>query len=201
MIEDWRKAWGEGDFPFLFVQLANFMPVQTQPAEGSDWPELREAQLMALSLPKTGMAVIIDVGEAADIHPKDKQTVGARLALAARGVAYGQDVVYSGPMYDGMKVAGGKAVLSFKHVGGGLVAQGGGALKGFAVAGVDKVFVWADAQISGGTVVCSSPDVAEPVAVRYDWANNPIGNLYNREGLPASPFRTDDWPGVTVDRR
>jgi sialate O-acetylesterase len=201
MIEDWRKAWGEGDFPFLFVQLANFMPAQTQPAEASAWAELREAQLMALKLPKTGMAVILDVGEAGDIHPKDKQTVGARLALAARAIAYGQDVVYSGPVYDAMKVEGNKAVLSFKHVGSGLEAKGGGELKGFAIAGADKKFVWADAQVVGDTVVCSSPDVAQPAAVRYDWANNPIGNFYNKEGLPATPFRTDDWPGVTDKNR
>ena len=124
MISDWRKAWGEGDFPFLFVQLANFRPAQQQPAENSQWAELREAQTMTLSLPKTGMAVIIDIGEADDIHPKNKQDVGARLALAARAVAYGQNIVYSGPMYDTMKVEGGKAILSFKHVGGGLVAHG-----------------------------------------------------------------------------
>jgi sialate O-acetylesterase len=200
MISDWRKAWGEGDFPFLFVQLANYMPVQTQPAENSAWAELREAQTMTLSLPATGMAVIIDVGMADNIHPTDKQTVGARLALAARHVAYGQNIVYSGPTYDGMKVEGGKAVISFKNVGGGLVAHGE-KLQGFAVCGQDRKFVWADAQISGDTVVCSSPDVPQPVAIRYGWANNPVCNLYNKEGLPASPFRTDDWPGVTVDSR
>ncbi len=202
MIEDWRKAWGEGDFPFLFVQLANYMPVQTQPAEDSAWAELREAQLMTLSLPKTGMAVIIDVGEANDIHPKDKQTVGARLALAARGDRLRAGRRLLRPVlreHEGRGRQGGPEL----HARGrrASIAQGGGALKGFAVAGADKKFVWADARIEGDKVVVSSPDVPEPVAVRYDWANNPIGNLYNKEGLPASPFRTDDWPGVTVGRR
>lgn len=200
MISDWRKAWGEGDFTFLFVQLANYQLAQQQPSENSAWAELREAQTMTLSLPRTGMAVIIDVGEAADIHPKDKQTVGARLALAARAVACGQDIVYSGPMYDSMKVEGGKAVLSFKHVGGGLVAHGE-ALKGFAVCGADKRFVWADAQISGDQVIVSSAEVPQPAAVRYGWADNPTCDLYNKEGLPASPFRTDDWPGVTANNK
>jgi len=201
MIRDWRRAWGQGDFPFLFVQLANFMAAQQQPVEDSAWAELREAQLMALSLPKTGMAVTIDIGEADNIHPKDKQTVGARLALAARAVAYGEDIVHCGPIYQSMKVEDGKAILSFTHVGSGLIARDGEPLKGFAICGADKKFVWADAQISGNQVIVSSPDVAQPVAVRYGWANNPVCNLYNAEGLPASPFRTDDWPGATVNNR
>ena len=200
MIRDWRTQWGQGDFPFLFVQLANYTTVSKQPQE-SAWAELREAQTMALRLPKTGMAVIIDIGEAHDIHPRNKQDVGKRLSLAARGVAFGEkDFVYSGPMYDTMKVDGGKVRLTFKHTGGGLVAKDG-PLKGFAVAGKDKRFVWAEATIDGDAVVVSSPTVAQPVAVRYAWANNPVCNLYNKEGLPAGPFRTDDWPGVTGRRR
>jgi sialate O-acetylesterase len=193
MITDWRKHWGEGDFTFLFVQLANFMARKTEPAE-SGWAALREAQTMTLSLPKTGMAVIIDIGDAGNIHPKDKQNVGKRLALAAEAGTYGKDVVYSGPMYESMKVEGDKVRLKFKHVGGGLMAKGGEKLTGFAVAGEDKKFVWADAKIEGDAVVVSAKDVAKPVAVRYAWADNPECNLYNKADLPAVPFRTDDWP-------
>ena len=200
MITDWRKHWGQGDFTFLFVQLANFMARKDQPAE-SAWAELREAQTMTLAFPKTGQAVIIDIGDARNIHPKNKQDVGKRLALAARAIAYGEGIVYSGPIYDSMKVEGDKIRLSFKHVGGGLVAEGGGKLTGFAIAGADKKFVWADAQIDGGSVVVAGNDVAKPVAVRYAWADNPQCNLYNKEGLPASPFRTDQWPGVTINAK
>ena len=199
MITDWRRAWGEGDFPFLFVQLANFQARMDQPSESS-WAELREAQLMTLKLPKTAMAVIIDIGDAKDIHPKNKQDVGHRLALGARAAAYGQDLVYSGPVYDSMTIEGDKIRLSFKHVGGGLAAKGGETLKGFAVAGKDRKFVWADARIDGQTVIVSSPSVPQPVAARYAWANNPECNLYNRENLPATPFQTDDWPGVTAPK-
>ncbi len=195
MITDWRKHWGEGDFPFLFVQLANFMARKDQPAD-SAWAELREAQTMTLKLPQTGMAVIIDIGDEKDIHPKNKQDVGRRLALGALGTVYGKDMVYSGPMYDSMKVEGGAIRLTFKHVGGGLVARGE-KLTGFAIAGEDRKFVWADARIDSETVVVSSKEVAKPVAVRYAWADNPECNLYNKAGLPASPFRTDDWPGIT----
>ena len=200
MINDWRKAWGEGDFPFLFVQLANFMAVQQEPAESSDWAELREAQTMTLSLPKTGMAVIIDIGMADNIHPKNKQDVGGRLALAGRHVAYGQDIVYSGPMYDSMKVEAARPSSPSSTWAAGWSREGEPQLKGFAIGGADKKFVWADAQISGGQVVVSSAQVPQPVAVRYGWANNPVCNLYNKEGLPACPFRTDDWPGVTANR-
>lgn len=200
MITNWRKDWGQGDFPFLFVQLANFKAIKDEPAD-SDWAELREAQSMTLSLPNTGMATIIDIGEAGDIHPKNKQDVGRRLALWTLAQTYEKDIVYSGPLYKSMKVEGGKIVLSFDHVGGGLVAAGGEALKGFAVAGADQKFVWADATIDGDTVVVSSESVARPVAVRYAWADNPVCNLYNKANLPASGFRTDDWPGVTVDAR
>ncbi|HUU09711.1 MAG TPA: sialate O-acetylesterase [Phycisphaerae bacterium] len=197
MIKDWWTHWGQGEFPFLFVQLANFMARKDQPAD-SAWAELREAQSMTLALPKTGQAVIIDIGDARDIHPKNKQDVGKRLALAAEKIAYGKDIVYSGPVYDSMAVEGDKVRLKFKHVGGGLVAQGG-TLKGFAVAGEDKKFAWADATIDGPCVVVANKDVAKPVAVRYAWADNPECNLYNKESLPASPFRTDEWPGVTIN--
>jgi len=199
MIQDWRKAWGQGDFPFLFVQLANYQPRKPEPAD-SAWAELREAQTMTLSLPKTGMAVIIDIGEANDIHPKNKQDVGKRLARAALAIAYGKHIPYSGPMYDSMKIEGDAIRLTFKHVDGGLVARGG-ELKGFAIAGDDRRFVWADAKIDGDTILVRSDKVAKPKAVRYAWADNPECNLYNKADLPASPFRTDDWPGVTADQK
>ena len=206
MIADWRKAWGEGDFPFLFVQLANFKDTKPEPAD-DDWAELREAQHLTLKAsPNTGEAVIIDIGEAKDIHPKNKQEVGRRLALQAQAVAYGKkDVVCSGPVYESMKAEEGKIRLTFKSAGGGLVAgahSGAPApLQGFAIAGEDKKFVWAEAKIDGETVVVGSDKVAKPVAVRYAWASNPVCNLYNKEGLPASPFRTDEWPGITKDNR
>jgi sialate O-acetylesterase len=196
MIRNWRGDWNEGDFPFLLVQLAPFMAIKEQPAE-STWAELREAQALATKvLPKVGMAVITDVGEEKDIHPKKKEPVGARLALAARAIGYGEDIVYSGPTYKSVKIRDGKATVSFNHVGNGLEARGG-ELKGFAIAGIDKKFVWAKAEIQGDKVVVSSPDVSEPVAVRYGWADYPVVNLWNKNGLPASPFRTDDFPMIT----
>ncbi len=204
MITDWRNAWGEGNFPFLFVQLANFTPQLPEPGP-SDWAELREAQLMTMdkksptALKNTGMAVIIDIGDAADIHPKNKQDVGKRLALNALANTYKKPVAYSGPLYRGMKIKGSEAVLRFDHADGGLTAKGG-ELKGFAIAGEDKKFVWAKATIADGKIVVSSDKVAKPVAVRYAWANNPDCNLYNGAGLPASPFRTDDWRGVTFGK-
>jgi len=198
MITDWRKVWGQGDFPFLFVQLANFMARKNEPAD-SAWAELREAQTMTLALPNCGMAVIIDIGEANDIHPKNKQDVGKRLAAWALGTTYGQKVCISGPLYESMSVQGGKVRLKFKHVCGGLVAKGD-KLTGFTIAGEDKKFVWADAVIDGDCVVVSSDKVAAPKAVRYAWADNPECNLYNKSDLPASPFRTDDWPGVTAGK-
>jgi len=199
MIRDWRDRWNLGDFPFYFVQLANFMALQQNPVEAETWPELREAQTMALTLENTAQAVIIDIGEANDIHPRNKQDVGKRLALAALNQTYGHDVVYSGPTYREMTQESGTVRLHFDHTGSGLVARDG-ELKGFAVAGADGQFVWAEAQIDGETVIVSSADVTDPVAVRYAWANNPIISLFNREGLPASPFRTDDWPGVTEEK-
>jgi sialate O-acetylesterase len=196
MIRNWRADWGQGDFPFLFVQLAAFGP-NGQTLGESDWAELREAQTMTLTaLPKTGQALAIDVGTIDDIHPRNKQPVGARLALQARAIAYGEKIVASGPVYDTMKIDGDKIALKFKHTGGGLEARGG-ALKGFLIAGEDKMFRAAQAEIKGEQVIVSSAEVSKPVAVRYAWAKYPEVNFYNKEGLPAAPFRTDQWPGVT----
>ena len=195
VIENWRKDWGK-DFPFYFVQLANFKPVSPEPVD-SDWAELREAQTRTLSVANTGMAVIIDKGEANDIHPKDKQAVGHRLALIARAKTYGEQIPYSGPMYHSYEVDGDKIILSFDHTEGGLKSGDGKALQGFSIAGRDHKFHWAKAEIQGDKIVVSSPEVLYPVAVRYGWADNPVCNLYNGAGLPASPFRTDDWKGVT----
>ena len=191
MITNWRDDWGRGAFSFIFVQLANFMAVKPDPGE-SAWAELQEAQVKTLALRNTGMAVINDIGAANDIHPRNKQDVGKRLALWALGNSYGKKIVYSGPLYKSMKVDGDKIILSFDHVGGGLTVKGGGPLKGFAIAGEDKKFVWADAKIEGETIIVGSDKVSAPVAVRYAWADNPVCNLYNKEGLPASLFRTDD---------
>ena len=195
LIADWRSKWQEGNLPFLYVQLPNFMEVQYSPAE-SQWAELREAELEALSVPRTGMAVTIDVGEWNDIHPLDKKDVGERLALAARKIAYGeQDLVSSGPIYQSARTDGNRIVISFSSIGSGLMVKGGGELQQFAIAGADKKFVWADARIDGDGVIVSSDEVPNPVYVRYAWADNPEGaNLYNKEGLPASPFTTDEHP-------
>lgn len=202
MIEDWRKQWDRPDMPFLFVQLANFRAPALQPVD-DPWAELREAQFMTLSLPFTGMAVTIDIGEADDIHPKNKQDVGLRLALHALHMAYGRNLVYSGPMYDSMQVENNLVRLRFSHTGSGLFADDKyGYLKGFAIAGNDRVFHWAKAKLQGNEVVVYSDAVKDPVAVRYAWAINPDdANLYNKEGLPASPFRTDDWPGITLHNK
>lgn len=205
MIADWRRGWGLGDFPFLYVQLANYVPDKSKPdhppePEESAWAELREAQAMALSSPKTGMVVTIDIGEPRDIHPKNKQEVGRRLALSALKVAYGQMVLASGPEFKSMKVRGHEAELEFQNVGEGLVVQGE-TLKGFAIAGADRKFVWASARIVEDKVIVSADEVPDPVAVRYGWSDNPEASLFNRAGLPAGPFRTDDWPGVTIQNR
>lgn len=198
MITDWRKSWGQGDFPFFFVQLANFRQPVAKPEE-STWAELREAQNMALQLPNTGVAVIIDIGEAEDIHPTNKQDVGYRLALAARKIAYGQDLVYSGPIYKSMQIEEDKIRIKFSNTGSGLIVKDPyGYLKGFSISGNDHKFVWAKAFQDGNDIIVYSDKMTKPVAVRYGWADNPHDvNLYNREGLPASPFRTDDWPGIT----
>lgn len=198
LIKDWRSRWGQGEFPFLYVQLANWGGLSPQEPGPSDWAELRESQLLALRVTNTAMAVAIDIGEAEDIHPKNKQDVGRRLALAARAMVYREPVVHSGPIYRAMSVEGSSIRLHFDHIGGGLQARDG-ALKHFTIAPDSRKFVWAEAAIDGDTVVVHSDSVTNPVAVRYAWAVNPKGcNLYNKEGLPASPFRTDDWPGLTT---
>lgn len=201
MIQDWRNQW-KRDFPFLFVQLANFKAAMDEPGD-SDWAELREAQLLTLNLHKTGMAVIIDIGEADDIHPRNKQDVGTRLAISARKVAYDQDIVHSGPIYKSMKKEGNKIILEFDHVGSGLMAYDRyGYLRGFSIASHDEKFVWAKASIEGDKIVVWSDQIQDPVAVRYAWADNPEdANLYNKEGLPASPFRTDYWDGITINNK
>lgn len=200
MIKDWRTKWHQPEMPFLFVQLANYMATKPEPADDS-WAELREAQSMALSLPKTGMAVAIDIGDGANIHPKNKQEVGRRLALAARGMVYNEHLVYSEPIYQSYQIEGNKIRIKFKDTGRDLITKDHPELKGFAIAGQDKKFYWANAIIDGKTVLVSSDMVPNPVAVRYAWAANPICNLYNQEGLPTSPFRTDSWPGITEPKK
>jgi len=199
MITDWRKHWKQGDFPFYFVQLASYNANNGDSQHGSGWAELREAQTLTLSLPHTGMAVTTDIGESHDIHPRNKQDVGKRLAAIALHDTYGKNVVYSGPVFQSMKVENGKAVLSFNPMGSGLMVKDRyGYVKGFEVAGDDHVFHYAKAFIEGDHVVVSSDEVKTPVAVRYGWADDAgDDNLYNKEGFPASPFRTDNWKGVT----
>lgn len=201
LINDWRSKWGY-EFPFYWVQLANFMSKDGMPCE-SEWAELREAQTMTLSLPKTGQAVITDIGDAIDIHPRNKQDVGLRLALVALNKDYGKsDVVYSGPTYRFMKVDGNKVIIEYENAENGLLVKDKyGYVEGFTIAGDDKQFYWAKAYIDENKVVVSSCDVSNPVAVRYSWSNNPDVNLYNKEGLPAVPFRTDDWKGITQRER
>ena len=196
LIKDWRTRWGEGDFPFLFVQLPNWSGPAKSPADVSSWTTIRQAQLKTLSVPNTAMAVTIDVGDAALMHPLDKEPVGARLALAARATVYGEKLEYSGPIYREMKIEGGAIRLFFDHIGGGLEARGG-ELKQFAIVGKDRKWVWAKAVIDGDTVIVSSPDVPAPTMARYAVATNPSGcNLYNKQGLPASPFMTYTSPSI-----
>jgi sialate O-acetylesterase len=192
MIANWRQKWNRGNFPFLYVQLANFMETKDQPSE-SDWAQLRQAQLKTLAVPNTAMAVIIDIGEWNDIHPLNKEDVGKRLALAAKKIAYGdKKVVHSGPIYKSMKIEGNKIILTFTNTGSGLIAKGDDELRYFSIAGADKKFVWAKAKINGNKIIVWNDGIANPVAVRYAWADNPEGaNLYNKEGLPASPFTTE----------
>ncbi len=198
MITEWRKAWDQGDFPFYWVQLADFM-AETEGPEESTWAELREAQSNTLALPNTGQAIIYDVGEGRDIHPRDKQTVGKRLARIALARDYGRTISYKGPSYKSLEIQGNRAILTFEDVGSTLYTFDKKEATGFTVAGEDKVWHPATGTLKGADQVeVTSPDVANPVAVRYAWANNPIANLMSREGLPADPFRTDDWAQVTA---
>jgi sialate O-acetylesterase len=199
LIQGWRSAWGEGDFPFLIVQLPN---QGSSPELGdSIWAELREAQLLTTkTVPNTGLAVTIDVGKAENLHPPRKAEIGERLALWALGTTYGKTIVYSGPLYESSRIEGQRIRIQFQQIGSGLEARGG-ELKGFAIAGKDRKFHWASASIEGNSILVASPNVSAPVAVRYAWAGSPECNLYNKEGLPASPFRTDDWPGASAGKR
>jgi len=192
LINDWRTEWNTPGMPFIYAQLPNFMEVRYSPSE-SQWAELREAQLHALSVPNTGMAVAIDAGEWNDIHPLDKKDIGDRLALAAEKIAYGErGLVSSGPIFQSATVENDKIIIRFTNIGSGLMIKDGTELNQFAIAGADKKFVWAKATIDGDSVVVTNDVVPNPVYVRYAWADNPEGaNLYNKEGLPASPFRTD----------
>lgn len=222
MITDWRARWQQGDFPFYFCQLANFTAKSDQPGD-SNWAELRDAQTATLALPNSGQAVLIDIGESADIHPRNKRDAGERLARIALARDYGRPLPYSGPLFRTASNEPGRVRLHFTHTDGGLVAHPLPAvydvrsangetapllrntpqseLEGFAICGADRKWVWAEARIENSSVVVSSPAVPEPVAVRYAWANNPTCNLYNGVGLPAVPFRTDDFPAVTRDSR
>ena len=199
MISDWRKHWNEGNFPFYFVQLASFDASNGNSEHGSEWAELREAQTMTLSLPNTGMAVTTDIGDAHDIHPKNKQDVGRRLAAVALHNCYGQPVEYSGPVFQSMKVQGNKVMVRFTHTGSGLLAKDRyGYLRGFELAGEDHRFRYAKAYIEGDGIVVYQDSISNPVALRYGWADDAgDANLYNREGFPAGPFRTDNWKGLT----
>jgi sialate O-acetylesterase len=199
MIKDWRTKWNQGNFPFLFVQLANFKKPVKVPSD-SEWAELREAQTQTLQLENTGMATIIDVGMADNIHPTDKQTVGYRMSLAGLKVAYGQNLVYTGPTYKDMKIEGNKIFITFDNVGRGLKVNNlYGYINGFTIAPEKGDFKWAKASIvNNNTIVVSSESVEQPAAVRYGWADNPEDlNLYNVEDLPANPFRTDKRTGIT----
>ncbi len=200
MITDWREKFGEGDFPFLFVQLAGF-----HPQEAKYWPLLRESQFRTLSLPNTGITTAIDIGDPACPHPGDKLSVGLRLAAAAEHIAYGKDLVYSGPIFDKMRMDKDGIHISFSQVGSGLIigapptrapgltAPPADKLTGFLVAGNDRNWLPAEAKIDGAEVLVTSAQVPDPVAVRYAWEPLPQVNLYNKEGFPALPFRTDDW--------
>lgn len=199
MINDWRKHWGLGDFPFYFVQLASYNAGNGNSKNGSNWAELREAQTLTLSLPRTGMAVTTDIGDPHDIHPRNKQDVGKRLAAVALHDTYGKNIVYGGPVFQSLKVEGQKAIVSFTQTGSGLVVKDRyGYAKGFEVAGADGVFHYAKAFVEGDHVVVYQDDVKEPVAVRYGWADDASDdNLFNKEGFPAPPFRTDNAKGIT----
>jgi sialate O-acetylesterase len=198
MIQDWRTRWKQGYFPFLFVQLPGYSSEQYQ--NEYEWAELREAQLLTLSHPNTGMAVTIDLDEKDNLHPLNKADVGKRLALSAMKIAYNKDIVFSGPVYKSMQTEGNGIRISFTNTGSGLILKNSEALKGFELAGEDRKFYTAQAKIEGNDVIVFAAEVSNPVAVRYAWANAPVCNLFNKEGLPASPFRTDSWKGVTEDK-
>lgn len=201
LIRGWRAAWGQGDFPFYFGQLSNIHGTQTDPNNTSSVATVREGQRMALALSGTAMGVNLDIGSSSSWHFPNKPESGHRLALPARAKLYGEpDLVYSGPLYLSKSISGNKVTLTFDHVGGGLVAKDGGALKGFAIAGATGAWVWGDATISGNTVVVSSASVSAPTRVRYAWGDNPVSSLYNKEGLPASSFTTEspDLPASTA---
>ena len=192
-IKDWRNKWNNENLPFLLVQLPNYQDYTYLPVESS-WALFRESQFKALSLPNTGMAVTIDIGEWNDLHPWNKKDVGDRLALLAQKIAYGENIVPSGPLFQSAKVEGDKIIISFTNVGSGLISIDGEELQEFAIAGADKKFVWAKAKIEGDKVIVSNAEIPNPLYVRYAWADSPpYPNLYNKEGLPASPFRTDDF--------
>ncbi|MDR1304607.1 MAG: hypothetical protein LBK76_05220 [Verrucomicrobiales bacterium] len=223
LINDWRARWGQGDFPFYFVQLANFTEKRDVAGQPDEWAELREAQALTLRLPNTGMAAAIDLGEARDLHPRDKQTVGERLAAIALANVHGQTVSFSGPVFAGMDIEGNQIRVKFSHPDGGLVARPvppthlvnsargetapltrnspDSELEGFIVSGSDGRWFWAAAKIDGDTVLVWSDRVPAPAAARYLWGYNPTGNLYNAAGFPAPPFRTDDFPALTVDKK
>ncbi len=202
MIKSWRDEWQQGEFPFYWVQLADFKAEKPEPAD-SDWAELREAQTMTMSkLPNTGEAVIIDIGEGKDIHPKNKQDVAKRLARWALADIYKLPIAYRSPLYKSMEKQAGKIIVTIDHAGAELRPFDVSELRGFAIAGEDKKFYWAKAKIVGGNQIeVSSDAVKDPVAVRYGWADNPVCNVYSSDGLPLTPFRTDDWPGVTANAK
>ena len=201
MINDWRKKWND-DFYFYFVQLSSYGLNQSS-NDGSNWAELREAQTLTLGLPKTGMAVTTDIGNANDIHPTNKQDVGKRLAANALKLTYGQDIQYNSPIFDAVKFENGKAIVSFKFAYDGLkVKDKFSYVKGFEIAGADQKFYYAQAEISGDKVIVHNLNVKNPVAVRYAWSDAPTdANLFNSIGFPASSFRTDDWQGITVGNK
>jgi sialate O-acetylesterase len=202
MIQTWRDDWKQGDFSFYWVQLADFMAERSEPGD-SAWAELREAQTMAQDrLPNSGQAVIIDIGEGADIHPRNKLEVGRRLARWALARDYDRDIVCESPRYESMEKDGDAIVVKLKDVADGLRAIDSNEVQGFAISGEDRHWVWAEAKIvAPDKVAVRSDAVSQPIAVRYAWADNPVCNLYNNVGLPVTPFRTDDWPGVTVNAR
>ena len=203
MINDWRQHFKQGDFPFLFVQLSTFGSAEANSKNGSGWAELREAQAMTLSLPNTGMAVITDIGNPTDIHPKNKQDVGKRLASIALHDVYEKTAEYTGPTYKSMQAAGNKVILTFTHIGSGLLVKDKyGYVKGFEIAGADKQFQYARATMEGDKIIVQADGITQPVAVRYNWVDDASeGNLFNKELFPAAPFRTDDWEGITVKNK